>query len=441
MSLHGVERNESWHDPVHVCNNRLSCAIKEVARNVLNMSSIYLYTGQADQDLVPDDVVHIRIQPDCKVLPSLAFLLCSSKLKLVEILVGLEVMKERCFYQCFSLKTLQLPYTVRQIGDASFFGCQSLQQVEMHGHGLLTLIGKAAFFGCVSLMAIGIPESVSAIQESAFHACEKMVSIHLPKNGLQMLGPMAFAHCIALEYIAIPLTVCVLESSTFLDCYRLRHVELGQVQRIQNAVFRNCKSLTHVRLPVTLKVIGNHAFSGCTSLLSIELPNALHDIGDFAFASCEALKNGVIPSTVEFVGRHVWGGCFAGFASHEIPKMIRKRFEGLPIHTVCYFQSFYSNAMDQLVQAMEQSGSKSDQKTVDCFGLTPFHILALSKRPNKELWLALLKKHKDIHHCKDHWGHSALDYLYMNNESSGTEDLIRCVVRNPAVWSNGRSRY
>jgi len=407
------------------------------------MTSIYLYTGtcQSDQELVPEDVVQVRIQADCKVLPPMAFLLCSSKLKIVEILVGLEVMKERCFYQCFSLKIIQLPYTVRQIGDAAFFDCQELQYVEMHDHGLLTLIGKGAFFGCVSLRTIGIPESVSAIQESAFQGCEKMVAINLPTKGLQVLGSMAFAHCTALEFIAIPLTVCVLESTTFLDCYRLCHVELGQVQTIRDAVFRNCKSLTHVRLPVTLKVLGKHSFSGCTSLLSIELPNALQEIGEFAFASCEALKNGVIPSTVEVVGRHVWGGCFVGFASHEVPQMIRNRFEELPLHTVCYFQSYYSNPMDQLLQAMEQGGDKSDQKTIDCFGLTPFHILALSKKPNKELWLTLLKKHKDIQHSKDHWGYSALDYLYMNNEACGTEDLIRCVVRNPAVWSNGRSRY
>lgn len=404
------------------------------------MSSIYIYTGQADQDLVPEDVVQVRVEADCQVLPSMAFLLCSSKLKLVEILVGLEVMKERCFYQCLSLQTIQLPYTVRQIGDASFFGCLGLQQVEMHGHGLLTLIGKAAFFGCISLLAMAIPESVSSIQESAFQGCEKMVSIHLPTKGLQSLGSRAFAHCTALEYFAVPLTVCVLESCTFLDCCRLRHVELGQVQRIQNGVFRNCRSLTHVRLPITLKVIGSHAFSGCSSLLSIELPNALEEIGDYAFASCVTLKNGMIPSTVVVVGQHLWGGCFEGFAVHKVPTLIRKRFEGLPLHTVCYFQSYYSNAMDQLVQAMEQGG-KSDHKMVDCFGQTPFHILALSKRPNKELWLALLKKYNDIHHSKDHWGYSALDYLYMNKDSVATEDLIRCVVRNPAVWSNGRSRY
>jgi hypothetical protein len=403
-------------------------------------SHVHLYSGKG---LVPPNIMYVRILADCKELPQLAFVICSSSLKTVDVLVGLEIVGDRSFYQCCCLTTIQLPYTVRAIGDAAFFSCGHLKSVELHNHGLLQVIGRGAFFWCQSLLTMTIPESVTVIKESAFNGCERLVSVKLSPKGLQVLGPMAFAQCTALIYIVIPSTVHVIESSTFLGCRSLRKVKLSQVQRIGNSAFRNCTSLTHMRLPVTLKILGNHSFSGCCKLLSAELPKTLQEIGDYAFSSCSSLKNIVVPSSVETEGRCVFGNCLDDFPPQEVPEMLRKRFEGLPLHNVCYFHTYDPNVMDQIQQAMEQAGptSNCNSKMADCFGLTPFHILALSTTPNKDVWITLLSKHKGVQHLKDHWGHSPLDYLYMHDKSNSTDELIKCVVRNPLVWSNGRSRY
>jgi hypothetical protein len=53
---------------------------------------------------------------------------------------------------------------------------------------------------------------------------------------------------------------------------------------------------------------------------------------------------------------------------------------------------------------------------VDAFGMTPFHILALSQTPNLSLFQALVKIFKvDIIHRRDKFGSTSIDYLCKNH--------------------------
>lgn len=62
-------------------------------------------------------------------------------------------------------------------------------------------------------------------------------------------------------------------------------IEYG-VSTIKNLAFSDCKSLTSVTLPNSLKSIGKSAFSDCTSLSFIEIPNSVTSIGESAFSKC-----------------------------------------------------------------------------------------------------------------------------------------------------------
>jgi hypothetical protein len=53
---------------------------------------------------------------------------------------------------------------------------------------------------------------------------------------------------------------------------------------------------------------------------------------------------------------------------------------------------------------------------VDAFGMTPFHILALSQTPNLSLFQALMKVYKvDIIRTRDKFGSNPIDYLCKNH--------------------------
>ena len=73
-------------------------------------------------------------------------------------------------------------------------------------HEDTTYIVGAAFYNLHNLVGVNLPESVKGIGQSAFEECEKLRSVVLPSN-LEELGEAAFKQCYALERIVIPNTV------------------------------------------------------------------------------------------------------------------------------------------------------------------------------------------------------------------------------------------
>ena len=67
--------------------------------------------------------------------------------------------------------------------------------------------------------------------------------------------------------------------------------------------FRDCKNLSNILLPQTIKTIGASAFAGCHKLGEIELPASVTEIGDEAFNDCPILTTvrvrGTTPATLK----------------------------------------------------------------------------------------------------------------------------------------------
>ena len=63
--------------------------------------------------------------------------------------------------------------------------------------------------------------------------------------------------------------------------------------------------LSSVKLPQSLKTIGNSAFSRCSNLKEIEIPNGIETIGSYAFSNCD-LTSLVIPETVKSIGDYAF---------------------------------------------------------------------------------------------------------------------------------------
>ena len=66
-------------------------------------------------------------------------------------------------------------------------------------------------------------------------------------------------------------------------------VPLG-VEIIGYGAFKECRELTEIQLPHSIKKIENQAFFNCKKLKQIILPDSLEQIGPSAFDSCERLK-------------------------------------------------------------------------------------------------------------------------------------------------------
>lgn len=81
------------------------------------------------------------------------------------------------------------------------------------------------------------------------------------------------------------------------------------VTGIGNYAFSDCKALTSVTLPSSLKKIGTYAFSDCESLTAVVIPDNVTDIEESAFYRCTGIKSIVIPDLVKTVGTSAFSCC------------------------------------------------------------------------------------------------------------------------------------
>jgi len=73
--------------------------------------------------------------------------------------------------------------------------------------------------------------------------------------------------------------------------------------------FRENKSITSVRMPNRVTVIGSWAFANCTDLASVTIPNSVTRIWGGAFSGCESLTSITIPKSVTRIDDGAFGGC------------------------------------------------------------------------------------------------------------------------------------
>ena len=160
-------------------------------------------------------------------------------------------------------------------------------------------IGDYAFSGCDKLKSIVLPVSLEAIGERAFSDCTSLGEVKLSKR-LQQIGDYCFDDC-AIQYIDIPESVMEIGAFAFHECEQLKQVELhAGLTKIDMAAFSKCSKLSEIDLPEGLTFLGDLAFTGCYSLSQMILPNSLLQIGVNTFAGCR-LTVLSIPEVLDFV--------------------------------------------------------------------------------------------------------------------------------------------
>lgn len=333
---------------------------------------------------------------------------------------------------------VQVDSSVKIIPENTFKGKEGLSCVQI-SEGLL-VIGRRAFSFSQELNSINIPRSLIEIGPQAFSCCMTLTVIHL-NDGLKTISDHAFWNCKLLRQIRIPSTVLHIGNHAFEGCNRLKSIEIPNgIKDIGRATFNGCANLRHVLIPSTVQRIGRQAFCGCKRLISIELPNSLRHIGRNTFVKCQSLRNIAIPKTVEGLGLGLFYNCDQFLphypvdqewdCDHSLVDTLWKRFDKLPIHQLCYYHSHHTDAT--LMKAIQKHIKLDEEKTagfaVDTFQMTPFHILALSCRPNLFLFETLLQYYAvDQYKTRDMWDNSPLDYLCMNVCENSIE-LIKALI-------------
>ena len=219
---------------------------------------------------------------------------------------GTRIICNNAFAGC-SLSNIAIPDSVTAIGDSAFSDCSSLSNIVIPDS--VTAIGDFAFSGCSSLSNIVIPDSVTAIGDSAFSDCSSLSNIVIP-NSVTAIGDGAFFGCSSLPNIVIPNSVTSIGDSAFFDCSSLPNIVIpNSVTSIGDSAFFDCSSLSNIVIPDSVTKIRDSAFEYCRSLSKIVIPDSVTAIGDSAFSDCSSLPNIVIPNSVTSIGDSAFYRC------------------------------------------------------------------------------------------------------------------------------------
>ena len=203
--------------------------------------------------------------------------------------------KASTFRELNNLKNIQLPGSVKSIGNQAFYGCKRLTDISM-GNSVVT-VGDNAFENCWSLLNVVIPDSTTSIGRLAFLNCYSLVSVTIGK-GVTTIGGSAFYECKSLKnvHIADLSAWCKvdLNGSTSAPFY------------YGAALYLNNKRLTELVIPSGFTKVDDYLFCGCSSLESVTISDSVATIGKYAFWHCENLTNVTIGNSVSKINDHAF---------------------------------------------------------------------------------------------------------------------------------------
>ena len=270
----------------------------------------------------------------------------NSCIEKVELGSGVTSLRGRCFQNCSSLKSINIPNSVTSIGDYVFessYGsslefisipnsvtsidsnvfsnCNKLKIISFPNRTPSLSNTRYLFSGCESLKRISIPSETTSIKINMFYDCSSLKSINLPE-GITSIGSSAFYNCRSLETIKLPDGITSIDGNAFYSCQSLKSINIPEsLQTIKDSTFYNCRLLETIKLPDGITSIGANAFDECRSLESINLPEGITSIGAKAFNNCKLLETVNIPNTLTELANGVFYSC-CNFKSIIIPNGI-----------------------------------------------------------------------------------------------------------------------
>ena len=222
----------------------------------------------------------------------------------------------RCFAANSNITTLNIPPSVKIIGDYAFEYCYGLTDVVIPNS--VTSMGRGVFYGS-SVTSVTLSTSLTSIGENSFRNCNSLTEVTIPE-GVQIIGYEAFSYCSALTDLSLPTTLDTIAAYAFYACGMLRDLYVpASVTMIGNDAFKYCSGLESIAVEPANTVYDSR--DNCNALIKTAndsiilvckntvLPNTITSIPDYAFYNNTDLMNMVIPASVTYIGKSAFQGC------------------------------------------------------------------------------------------------------------------------------------
>ena len=284
----------------------------------------------------------------------------------VSIKSNVTVIPSSMFSGCDGLLFLDLPETLKTIGQAAFCNCKHLARVTPYLPASVTSIGWQAFDACTRLvgeLSIGgsgepttlagyafrdndkitkltLGTGVTAIPNNCFQDCNALQTI-VWHDGITSIDGFAIQGCSALTTVTpspTPAALVSMGDQAFYNCGKLTgEVSLGQngpvtfsgahhfrytrvtkmtlgsgVTSVPQYFGQGNPALESVTFAPEVETIDAYAFQDCTALTAVQLPEGLTTLGAFAFQHCTNLETvePFLPEGLTDLAEQVFYQCF-----------------------------------------------------------------------------------------------------------------------------------
>ena len=250
---------------------------------------------------------------------------------------------------------LKIPSSITKINNYAFYGLTGINSVYLHDG--VESVGASAFSGLSNVVArakepfsiqstsfanyqnltLYVPVGYKAVYENAEYWKDFKSIVEKYESGESFTATTVEGVDVTYTIINEDQKTCKV-GYTYNKKYAIRSainkstvgsvtiptmVNGYSVTEVSDYAFSDCKNLTLVTLPSSIKSFGKSAFSGCSSLQSVELPLGLTSISENMFSRCTSLTSVSIPESVLSIGAFAFSSC-SNLKVVNIPFNVRK---------------------------------------------------------------------------------------------------------------------
>ena len=248
----------------------------------------------------------------------------------IEIMDGVEKIKESAFKSCKNLKQIELPESITKIGQDAFRDCTGVSYIKIGSPKCEYASGFGVFSGMGSSEGVTVEfgEKVTEIPRLMLGAQVRTVKFD---GKVKKIGNYAFYGWSNLGEIELPESVEEIGNGAFIDCAKLSSITVGEnVTKIGSAAFNGCRGLKKVIMNARLEeenaafeTAGNgemeviygqgitkigRLFCG-SKIQKVEIPEGVETIEESAFKSCKNLKQIELPESITKIGQDAFRDC------------------------------------------------------------------------------------------------------------------------------------
>ena len=198
------------------------------------------------------------------------------------------------FYGCTSLKKVNYLGTIEEWVEINFENSSSnptsmVKDLYINNELITDVkiisadsIKQYAFYNCKSIKSVEIGNSVTSIGSQAFYDCDGLKKVNY-------LGTID--EWVEIDFIKYQSNPTEYAKDLYINNELVTDVKITSADSIKRRAFIYCKSIKTLEIGNSVTSIGDYAFYGCSSLASASIGENVTDMGEIVFYECNNLKN------------------------------------------------------------------------------------------------------------------------------------------------------